>query len=154
MKINNKGFTMVEILAAVSILAILSGVAVSAVTKYQEKARQKAYQSMEQSTYSAAYNYILDTGRVVPNTYITIQVTDLVNDGYLQRLEDPRAKGADCHANSKVEVKKLPKPTFPGLTPEEEAEKQKTILDQYEFKVTIKCKNYTSGGGAGVIFKS
>lgn len=141
MKINNKGFTMVEILAAVSILAILSGVAVSAVTKYQEKARQKAYQSMEQSAYSAAHNYILDKSEIIPPAGKTYNVIDLVDKGYLQRLEDPRAKGSDCHTGSTVSVKKIPKTST-------------TMLEQYEFTVIIKCKKYTSGNGSGVIFKS
>ena len=134
MKLNNKGFTMVELLAAVAILGILSGVAVMGVTRYREKVRQEAYETMEKSAYTAAQNYILDKGTVVSSSATSptiINIIDLVDEGYLQNLEDPKAKGKYCHADSNVKVTKT--------------ERTGTAIDEYTYLVTIKCNgNYTS----------
>ena len=43
---NNKGFTLIEILAAVTILAIISTISVVAVTRYVEKTKVKSYETM------------------------------------------------------------------------------------------------------------
>ena len=86
----------------------------------------------------------MDDGKVVGyGTHEELEKTCALyqNMVYLQRLEDPRAKGSDCHTGSTVSVKKIPKTST-------------TMLDQYEFTVIIKCKKYTSGNGSGVIFKS
>ena len=53
---NNKGFTLVEILVAVVIMGILTGVAVPAVTHFIERSRQKSYETMEESLKDAAFN--------------------------------------------------------------------------------------------------
>ena len=66
MKLNKKGFTLVEILATVAIMAVLSGVAVTATTKYLEKTRQESYKALEASAYSAAQNYIQQRSAIVP----------------------------------------------------------------------------------------
>ena len=80
MKLNNKGFTMVEMLGAVAILAIVSGIAITSYTKYQEKVRKDAYEAMETSAFSAAQNYIQDKGLVVPvapATKVSVKVITL-----------------------------------------------------------------------------
>ena len=50
---NKKGFTLVEILAVVAILSIMSGVAVAGVSKYLSQSKSQAYESMEKSAYDA-----------------------------------------------------------------------------------------------------
>ena len=136
MKLNNKGFSMVELLAAISIMAILTGVAITAVTRYQDKARQKSYQAMETSAFDAAQNYIQDKGLIITSSK-TILITTLVDEGYLPNLEDPANKGSYCHSGSQVVVTKI---TGSSGT-----------LDKYRYAVTIKCKKYTS---SGVVFES
>lgn len=132
MKLNKQGFTMVELLAALAILAIFSGIAVIAVTRYQEKARKDSYEAMEASAFSAAQNYIQDKGIVVSTSSPkTFKVSDLVDEGYLPKLQDPRSKDSYCHNGSTVTVKKTD--TASGST-----------LSAYEYLVVIKCKNYTS----------
>lgn len=132
MKLNQKGFTMVELLAAVAILSILSGVAITAVTKYQAKARQESYKAMESSAFSAAQNYIQERGIIVPNdgSPIEIEIEDLVEGEYLPKLQDPSSKSSYCHNGSKVFVSKK--------------KGSGTKLDKYTYLVVIKCKNYKS----------
>ena len=57
---NNKGFTMVELLGVMVILAILSGVAIGAVYIYREKAEQQSYDTMAQSAVRSTENYLMD----------------------------------------------------------------------------------------------
>ena len=132
MKLNKKGFTMVEMLGAVTILGIISSIAVISYTKYQEKVRQDAYDAMEKSTFAAAQNYIQDKGLVVPTDPATrtIEVTTLVDSGYLNPLEDPRTKGDLCHVGSTVTVSKT--------------KNDGSKLEKYKFVVVIKCNHYTS----------
>lgn len=148
MKLNNKGFTMIEMLAAVTLMAIVSGIAVAAYSRYQDKARQDSYEAMETSAFSAAQNYIQERGLIIPEAPATrtIDVSTLVDAGFLSNLEDPRTKGDMCHAGSTVKVSKQ--------------KSSGTTLEEYTFIVTIKCNGYTSSreeGGTtveGKIFKS
>lgn len=132
MKINNKGFTLIEVLAAISLLAILTGVAVSAVSRYQERSYKKTYRAMETSAFTAAQNYIQETGVVIPSdgTAKVITITELVNKGYLQPLQDPTDKSKTCHSGSEVRITK------------EKGSNGK--LDKYTYLVIIKCKKYES----------
>ena len=131
MKLNKKGFTIIELLGAVSIMAILSGIAVASVTRYQEKARQEAYRAMEESTFSASQNYIQNTNIVITGLYEINDIEGtLVDAGYLPNLEDPRKKGSYCHTGSKVKITRV---KGSGNT-----------LDKYIYEVYIKCSQYES----------
>ena len=141
MKLNNKGFTLIEILAAVTLMGILSGIGVASYTKYQEKVRKEAYEAMEKSAYAAAQNYLQATGSVVPAgaTGKTINVQTLVDGGYLDNLIDPRTKNTDCHSGSYVKVTKQ--------------NSSGTTLEEYTYIVTIKCRDYTSSRTEGGVTK-
>lgn len=128
MKLNNKGFTMVELLASVAILSILMGAAVAGVTKYQEKARQEAYEAMESSAYAAAQNYIQKHGSVIPlyPSSKKINIDTLVEEGLLNELQDPTAKDFSC--NGTVDVSKI--------------KGSGSKLDEYKYVVKINCEQY------------
>lgn len=132
MKLNNKGFTLVELLATISLIAILSGVAISAVSRYQEKSRKETYKAMESSAFTAAQNYIQETGIVIPSdgTEKVISISELVDKGYLEPLQDPSDNSKNCHTGSEVRITK------------EKGSNGK--LDKYTYLVIIKCKNYES----------
>lgn len=149
MKLNNKGFTLVELLAAVAILGILSGIAISAVTNSQEKARKDAYSAIETSAYTAAQNYIQKHNSVVPSTsgfdeftsastlnsflansanYKKISTTTLVDEGLLPKLVDPATKTASCSGD--VFITKI--------------KGAGSKLDTYAYLVDIRCSNFKS----------
>ena len=62
-KLNNKGFSLVEILAAIAILAILMMVATQSYNTYKKQARQQAYDTMAKSTTIAATNYLMENSK-------------------------------------------------------------------------------------------
>ena len=118
---NQKGFTLVEILAAVAIISILSGMAMAAYTRYIDYSRQKAYKVMAKSASIAAEEYVMDNPGVAVETeevtegnttkyvikdsdatYITFD--ELIKGGYLNGAEDPVEKGKDCKGKVTIGV--------------------------------------------------
>lgn len=120
---NNKGFSLVELLAVVAILSILSGIAIGAATRYQEKAKQQGYDTLVESAKLAAENYVMDH----PST-TSVNFDTLVKEGYLENAIDPGTKNSDCTGT--VRVVKGEKGTASKIT-------------QNDYTVDICCVNYT-----------
>lgn len=81
---NSKGFSLIEMLAAVVILGILGTIVVVGTTKYIKQSRDKAYIVMSQSIYEAAMN-CQTKGDCSVKTYTT---DDLISSGYLEPLKN------------------------------------------------------------------
>lgn len=132
MKKKNKGFTMVELLAVITIMGLLAMVAIPAVTKYLIKSRTTSLDTMVKSTYEAAENYVMNNNIIVRSgdpAYI-IPAKTLVDEQYLEELVDPavNTKRCDTNANSKVEV------TYDTAS---------AGIISYKFTVTIVCPSKT-----------
>ena len=121
-RINKKGFSLVEILAAIAILGILMSIATTAYNRYKRQARQQAYDTMAKSSITAAKNYMMDN---VQQKYITFDT--LLNQEYIDTLQDPRYKEEQC---SGIVINKV----VQGQT-----QKQLDVVFQ---KVKLCCKNY------------
>ena len=79
---NNKGFTLVEILATVTILGILSVIAISSVSGLLEKGRTEHYKTIEKQMIQAAKSYVQINRGALPknqNGTTTITLETLVN---------------------------------------------------------------------------
>lgn len=55
---NNKGFTLVELLATIAILGILSTVTIVSVTKYYEKSQENAVSAFEKNIVTTLESYV------------------------------------------------------------------------------------------------
>ena len=128
---NNKGFSLPELLAVVAILGIISGIAVIAVTKHTADSKKQAYEAMETSIYNAAENYILENSdkldELNESGTITIDVDDLISNNYLEDLDDPNSNET-CNSGSSVTVRKI--------------SNSNNSLDEYEYTVNLKCNNF------------
>ena len=139
---NNRGYTLVEILAVVAILGILSGVAIMGVSRYLTKSREQAYDNIAESSYDATVNYIMEKNISVNQGGTEVLLSELVDLGYLDTPIDPKTKKAECSCSKndscKSYVKVTTLPNSDSLT-----------LDEYKYEVNITC---LSGYKKQVIF--
>ena len=98
MKINNKGFTFVEILAVIVIIGLLTGISIAAFSRYKENAIKSDYEALARSSYNAMEEYMMS------HPYDdTVSLETLENENLLSNRKDPGSK-EDCTGT--VEVKK------------------------------------------------
>ena len=126
----NKGFTMVELLAVIAILGIMTGLAMSAYTRYKESARNKGYDIMASSAISGAESYIMDNPAATEVNFDT-----LVNNGYLEDTIDPADSNNNCTGTVRIS---------------KQASSDPTKLNENSFVVDMCCSNinyqYNSNG--------
>lgn len=119
---NNKGFSVVEILAVIVILGILIAVSAPAVLKYIDSSTKKGYDSIARSAREGAESYLMDT----PSFSGEIQIKDLVEDGLLEKPIDPDDGGYVCDGSVAYEL----------VTGSDEK------LDEYKYTVNLCCSTY------------
>ena len=121
-KVNNKGFSLVEILVAIAILGVLMTMAANAYNVYKKKARQQAYDTMAKSATTAASNYLMENAK---EKFISFEMLKELD--YIDTLQDPRYKEKEC---SGIVINKV----IQG-----QEDRQIDILFQ---KVKLCCQNY------------
>ncbi len=77
MKRKQRGFTIVELLAVIVLLAIITTIAMSGYNAIQKNLKEKAYENLISYIESKAANYATDTGNLLTN------VDTLVKEGYI-----------------------------------------------------------------------
>lgn len=135
-KLNRKGFSLIEILAVITIMGILATVGTTAVYRYLTKTRNQAVDTIVSTSYDGAVNYMMKENVLLnPNTGsgCTIEngckivldiVDDLYENQYIDRPTDP-VKNADlCTGSVTVENK---------TTDDTEG------LEEYEYTVEVNC---------------
>ena len=85
-KMNKKGFTMVELLAAITIMGIMMLIAGAAVTVYLNKSRENAYVTMALSAKQGAEEYIME---YPGNALSEEEYKKMVTDGTLKEKYSP-----------------------------------------------------------------
>ena len=103
---DNKGFTMVELLAAITILGILTAVAIGAVSWILQRSRENYYVTLEKNVTMAGENYYADNRASLPKSIgqnRRILLKTLVDKKYLKEVVDYNK--ADCSASDKSYIK-------------------------------------------------
>ena len=118
---NNKGFSLVELLAVIVIISTLAILGVVGYTRYIDYTKQKAYDTMAKSAANATAEYTMDFIGVD-----SVTLADLTELEYLEFPTDPSKKGTAC--KGKVDI-----------TYNENDEG----LDTEDYTVYICCANYT-----------
>ena len=95
--LNNKGFTMVEILGVIVIIGILTGIAIVAVSRYKEKAVENDYEALQTAIKNASDEYIMDHPYSEEFTF-----QDLLDGQYISNLTDPLDKNQVIRGKVKV----------------------------------------------------
>lgn len=90
-----KGFTLVELLAVIAILGLLSAISIPLVTKQINNSKEKAYENQEKTIINAAKRWVFDNDNLLDNSEkITLSIDRIQRDGYLTNGDviDPRTE--------------------------------------------------------------
>ncbi len=122
-KLNNKGFSLIELLGVMVILSLILVAGVAQYRKYIKQVSDEVYDDMAQSIYAATENYLMDH----PNAK-KVEVSDLIEEGYIEDIADPGK--ADSNCESKVTI-----------TPSTESSDD-TALNKNSYVVNLCCNKY------------
>ena len=100
--LNKKGFTLVEVLATIAIVGILSGLVVMAVTKYQIKTRNKVYENYLKQLREASVNYYTVNTGSIPSNSTNLSFDTLLSENLIETLTDPADNSKTCTATITV----------------------------------------------------
>lgn len=109
----NKGFTLVELLAVIVILAVIGGVATISYTTLTKKTENDYYQNLMNNLSLSATNYFNDNRSKRPGFDIEGKITNcskvslqtLVDERYIENVNDPSGNSCDL-MNSYVYIKR------------------------------------------------
>ena len=117
-KMNNKGFSLIELLAIVVILGIISVIGISATSMLSNKAKKNEMDAHKNVVTMSAQSYLQKNKNLVPKVVgesKNIQISELRESNYL--TEDIKnSKGESCMENSYVRVYKLSKTEYTYVT--------------------------------------
>ena len=119
----NKGFTLIEVLAVVGLLAIIITIFVPNTIKLVKQNNLKVYKIKEKELLTAAEDYAnYDNNFKAPEAGETkyISMTQLVNGGYMNAILDS-SSGNECNAFVKV---------------------TKSSLSGYDYEPCLLCEEY------------
>lgn len=124
MKLNKKGFSLVELLAAIVILAIMITIATVAYSRYRQHAKQQGYDTLAKTASEAAAQYVMDN----PEKVIWDVSFEMLYEGeYMSSLSDPGIKNKQCKGDVVLRTMR---------------EENVGTLDTKEYTVHVCCKNY------------
>lgn len=124
---NNQGFSLVELLAAIVILGLLSAFAVVSISAILDKAESNHYSTQEKNLVMATKSYVQDNRNVLPKDIgdsKTITLQELQNRKYIGEVVD-RSKMACYKDESYVTIFKHSK-------------------DGYSYRPYLKCRKYNT----------
>jgi len=98
---NNKGFTLIEILTTLVIISLILLIAVPSVASLLNQGKEKSYEILKNNLPTAAENYItecigdntvvcsnIDINQIYESTGLTITAGELLNNGFLNVSTD------------------------------------------------------------------
>ena len=107
---NRKGFTLVEVLATLAILSIITGIAITAYTSIVESSKLRAFRTYENTMYAEAMNLLIEasTDPSKANYFPRINETKTyeLSDLEIEPFRNPRNSNDVC-PNSYVKVKRI-----------------------------------------------
>ena len=100
---NKKGFTLVELIAVIVIVGILSSVAVISVSSLMNRFRNDYYERLEKSVEAASREYVSDHTNIKYNGG-SFTVSDLINNSY---ISDVKVYHKDKNCNGNITFDKI-----------------------------------------------
>lgn len=124
---NNKGLTLVELLAVIVIIGILSSLAVTAISKLLDRSTENYYKDQEDNIALAAQSYANDNRTVLPfktgaSNSVEITLDQLQTAGYIKTVKDK--SGKQCNKGT----------SYVTIT--------KNSKEDYTYKTHLECEDY------------
>ena len=145
---SRRGFTLVELLGAIVILALLSLIAIPVVTNSVKKNKEKLYDIQIKNIESAAKAWGSDNLNLLPDEgeYITISLSELQESGYVDKdIKNPKTGEAledfsitICNVDNQYTYKKDGKCEVPTWSLKTNGE-----VVYFDVDTGKKCTNYT-----------
>lgn len=90
----NKGFTLVELLTVMALLSIIALIVYPTVEDYVSGSKDKAYNTQIDNIEAAAKNWAADNTTKLPNEGVTYTLTlgTLVSGSYIDDVQNPKTK--------------------------------------------------------------
>ena len=130
LKLDKRGFTLVELLATIAILGILMGVTISAISWVLDSARENFYESLEKDIILTAEQYYADHRSLLPRSVgqsRKVSLQTLVQNNYLKKGDVVDYGKQECNLTSSyVSVVKESK-------------------EDYNYSLYLKCPSKTIG---------
>lgn len=146
---NKKGFTLVELMAVIAIIGILSGIAIMAVSKYQQQTQKKVYENYEKQLKDASVNYYTKYTGNIPTDSTTLELDTLISESLIEPLSDPVDNSKKCMATvsvtnqGNVEDRKDEDMTQ-GLDENGNITESNTVNIDLKYEVCLECSQYKS----------
>ena len=121
---NNKGFSLVELLAIITILGLIMGTAIPAYQQYVTKTRKEAYDTLITTVRTAAQNKYINDG--MPTGCQAYGIEDLYTMGYMDKPSDPASTSDNCQGTAVI---------F-----EDTGDDQ--LIENYNITVVLNCSTY------------
>ena len=98
---DKKGFTLIELIAVIGLLAIIVVMVATSVISTMDKSEESLYETQIKTIEDAANNWGVINTDLMPmdqNDYIDVDIQTLVDDGFLDSADivDPRDKSDMC----------------------------------------------------------
>ena len=146
-KLKNNGFTLVELLAVLVILSIITTIAVASYYGLFDKTKEKVYKSYEDGMKDAAMIYIMNEDAPTATNPLRLSLKYLVGEmdngkkakkPYIDYFENPDDSSDKCLNSSYVEVSLVPKDNI------DDGKIDNNV--KYEYKVCLICNKYRTEG--------
>lgn len=124
---NKDGFTLVELLASITIIAIISSIAAISYSSFIHEGNNRVYKSYEDTMHAEASMYYLENPSNLPSNNTTVRLG--LSEMNIQRINNPKNASDTC-PNSYVEVTRQDKNSMVSLS----------------YKVCLICNDYNASG--------
>lgn len=105
MKLNKKGFTLVELLAVITIMSIIGVIAVISIDGMMDEANKTECEAVVSSLENATKEYISDKRFEITTKSYNVKIEDLIDNGYLtEKIANPFTKEKDVTSVMKSKV--------------------------------------------------
>ena len=140
---NKKGYTLVELLAVIVIIALIGGIAVISYSSYQKSTAERVFETYMDNMHESMIMYLLNNTALVPKT-TGVKPKVLLKDLPIEQIKNPYNQDDKClNSGSYVEVEYLASGDLSNSNVGLSGLKYKVCLNCNESSYS-KCKEYTN----------